>query len=50
MVDHILEGGEDGLVSLLTQCTDILEVDNKKIIEVVYICIPWMLLSNFMSN
>ena len=35
LIDHILQGGEVGQVSLFTQCTDILAVNDKEIIEVV---------------
>ena len=34
LIDHILQGGEDGMVSLVTQCTDVLAVNNREIIEV----------------
>ena len=34
LIDHILQGSEDGLMSLLTQYPDIFAVDNKAIIEV----------------
>ena len=35
LIDHILQGSEDGLMSLLTQCPDVFAVSNKAIIEVV---------------
>ena len=34
LIDHILQGGQDGVVSLVTQCTDVLAVDNQAIIKV----------------
>ena len=48
LIDHILQGCEDGQMSLLTQCPDIFAVGNEAIIEVVNF-IQELILCNYNS-